>query len=716
MTFSVGPHASGSPVAFDSSNGRQFWPVRIAALSALLVCSCLLVACQSADNSAALGTAASSRTAADTFSLHVSEQSIYDSAQFNLSVVTEAEAAVVSLEVNNASGLKAAYIDLAYDPEQWQPADSGASGLLAGDDAQLLELSIADQTGVVTHGQVLADWPECDGFSGDGVLATFRFAPPGTVASPDRNDGRSAAIVPDSDKAAHYLNYNGKSSVFLWYYVNPGDYDQNGEVGITDLTPLGANFNDEGPFAVTDVRSVVDGDGNDVINIADITPIGVNFGNRIDSFAVYGGGGAGDFPDANTGPNGPGARMIGTRPFSASNGGGALRKYWELVMDRPVVGEGYYWLRPVLAGSDGTPSQQLHHTQQWHTTEVYDVEPVGQPRTFQGHSLATVDGKPALLVLSRQYGGDLMYFHYVSAKDSVGSAWNPAISVLTLQAGQSAPYLAEINGAPAFCWRDDFSVGGLRYIRALDADGSIWDQPVTVDTIMDAGLVSRLVEYDGKPAAIFIDGGQTASICLAADAEGASWQPRVPVYSGTSDTRLSAAAVPGGIGVVVDNDSTGTLVYKMLEIDGLGVSVKDDVTMFTEGVDSNAYLHIGISGDMPYAISLRGGQKALYSTYALDSEGSGWTNPSELSLGGPVVAGAAVTAYGVPWVCYMDQGTDEYRSAYAEAPQSTTWINVDIVLDSFVNHSTPVMGQAGVHPCVAYLNISDSLIRFAAYY
>jgi len=310
------------------------------------------------------------------FSLHVLEDSIYQAGEFGLEIERGSPVTTVEVVGSGAKELKALYLKLDYDPEALVLVSAVGSPALAAR-GKVLELAVLDTAGVAYHGQVLANWPERDGFSGDGVLARFSFAP--ASGRPMDAGPRNASAVPVSDRAEHYLNFNAKSCAFFWYYVNPGDYDQNGEVGIADLTPLGANFNDEGPFEVADSRMVIDGDGNGAINIADITPIGANFGNRIDNFTVYGSEDGADYPDSNTAPNGASSRLIGNRPFSAGNGGGALRKYWELAMDQPVIGHANYWLRPASYGDEGTPSQMVTHEQEWHVTDVFAYQPSIEP-------------------------------------------------------------------------------------------------------------------------------------------------------------------------------------------------------------------------------------------------------------------------------------------------------------------------------------------------
>lgn len=106
-----------------------------------------------------------------------------------------------------------------------------------------------------------------------------------------------------------------------WVYRNVGDYDQNGQVNVADLTPLAlfwqqqAIYDDPGihggivfwpsgnPLADGNVAedqpplpgsgaanwrvAQVDGDANGLVNLSDITPIAVHFGATVTSFGVY---------------------------------------------------------------------------------------------------------------------------------------------------------------------------------------------------------------------------------------------------------------------------------------------------------------------------------------------------------------------------------------------------------------------------------------------
>ncbi len=62
-----------------------------------------------------------------------------------------------------------------------------------------------------------------------------------------------------------------------WHYRNAGDYDQNGVVGVSDITPLAMHWQESA--ANTDsIQGVLDVDGSGKVDTGDITPIAMNFG------------------------------------------------------------------------------------------------------------------------------------------------------------------------------------------------------------------------------------------------------------------------------------------------------------------------------------------------------------------------------------------------------------------------------------------------------
>lgn len=72
-----------------------------------------------------------------------------------------------------------------------------------------------------------------------------------------------------------------------WTQLNLADYDLNGQVNISDLTPLGQNFGKKGSWTEKDPEYWIDGDQNGEINLADITPIAQNYLISIGGYNIY---------------------------------------------------------------------------------------------------------------------------------------------------------------------------------------------------------------------------------------------------------------------------------------------------------------------------------------------------------------------------------------------------------------------------------------------
>ena len=75
-----------------------------------------------------------------------------------------------------------------------------------------------------------------------------------------------------------------------WTQVNIGDYDFNGEVSITDLTPVAVNYLHTVDDTLEDptLQPVywVDGDRNGEINAQDLVPLAMHYGSQVDGYIV----------------------------------------------------------------------------------------------------------------------------------------------------------------------------------------------------------------------------------------------------------------------------------------------------------------------------------------------------------------------------------------------------------------------------------------------
>jgi len=99
----------------------------------------------------------------------------------------------------------------------------------------------------------------------------------------------ASAPAGDSGRVAD-LSYNGETEILTWSYINLGDYDLGGEVGISDITPIAQNYlADTGDGEGNDsLERWIDGSGNGEVGIEDITRIAENYLNDIAGYNVYG--------------------------------------------------------------------------------------------------------------------------------------------------------------------------------------------------------------------------------------------------------------------------------------------------------------------------------------------------------------------------------------------------------------------------------------------
>jgi hypothetical protein len=98
---------------------------------------------------------------------------------------------------------------------------------------------------------------------------------------------RSAATGPGSSSPdLVILESTPTDLVAIWSYRNQGDYDLNGEVNVSDLTPLGQNFLKTQQDVDWIKAQWADGDFNGQNNLADVTAIGQNFGARVEGYQL----------------------------------------------------------------------------------------------------------------------------------------------------------------------------------------------------------------------------------------------------------------------------------------------------------------------------------------------------------------------------------------------------------------------------------------------
>ncbi|UNM09108.1 MAG: PKD domain-containing protein [Planctomycetales bacterium] len=330
----------------------------------------LLSACGSAGNRD-LDIAELPKTAlvseSDGMRLEVSPDSLVYGARLasvNLSVSEQEDGSLLAeVSVEDAKDLRALYFSISYDTGHWHAVASSAARQF-GRPSELLSLGVLDTREAMHHGQLYIHPQNAEGFSGSGKLATVHFER-GALGSV-----RAASKAPTGPGSRSDISYELNTTYGLfWHYYNQGDYDQNGEVNISDLTPLGIHLKEVGPFGPATIPGMIDGDANGEINLADITPIGANFGARVSSYNLYASDDFDDFP-ADNGPST--IEPYATKDFmdyqlpDAAIHPGPLPKEGRLFYKGDILSQpqgqqdyNYYWVRSSDGVTEGMPSYVL---------------------------------------------------------------------------------------------------------------------------------------------------------------------------------------------------------------------------------------------------------------------------------------------------------------------------------------------------------------------
>jgi hypothetical protein len=295
---------------------------------------------------------------AGSFNLRVDPASYLDgecAGGFSLELDDSDDGLVARVHVEDASNLRALYCDLEYDAAKYTPVDAKSTALLGvGDD--VLKLAVLEDPGVVHLGVLKAHWDGCTGFSGDGAVAEVRFTREPFTASPNRS--ASSALASDAVKPYLFLSYSTRRLKWTYYY--PGDYNQDGRVNLSDITPLGRHwgwrmyYEGDLPFERR-LGYVIDGNRDNRITIQDMTEIGRRFGEGVEHFNIYSSAKPGRGYPAT--PDAPSSiAPLAEVPMATALGeAGTEPVYFEQLL--PGLMEGHsYWVRPVFGGAEGTPS------------------------------------------------------------------------------------------------------------------------------------------------------------------------------------------------------------------------------------------------------------------------------------------------------------------------------------------------------------------------
>jgi len=194
----------------------------------------------------------------------------------------------VSVYAQNLIDSAASLFVLKYNPDEWKLREV-LPGTLYGGKGESVFLAVEKYAGTLPFGLARVR-PQDKGFtSGGGLVAELAFSPGPATGSRavSVTAGESALMLEDfsaesfGDEAAH-LSWNDQLR---------GDYNNDGAVGISDITPIAMYFGGiPGDGMGDDVaEGFIDRGGatDNSVSIAEITPIAMYYGITIDGYNVY---------------------------------------------------------------------------------------------------------------------------------------------------------------------------------------------------------------------------------------------------------------------------------------------------------------------------------------------------------------------------------------------------------------------------------------------
>lgn len=193
-----------------------------------------------------------------------------------------------------------------------------------------------------------------------------------------------------------------------WHYRNVGDYDQNGTVGISDITPLAQHFGETYNLDTesNSIQAVIDGSGNEKIGIEDITPIAQCFSIAVAQYSVKGADAlAGPYVESAT--ESIGEPVNDARKVLTMNIGASPQGYWQVV---PEDSDGAQGEASNIAGIalqivSVTPTEVKEGTVVTFTAEVLGAGPLSYEWDFGGGAqYETYTGASPRAVLTRETG------------------------------------------------------------------------------------------------------------------------------------------------------------------------------------------------------------------------------------------------------------------------------------------------------------------------
>jgi hypothetical protein len=499
------------------------------------------------------------------------------------------------------------------------------------------------------------------------------------------------------------ISDHGDGSYTLsWHYRNLGDYDQNGVVGVSDITPLAMHFGKTYNFELeaNTIQAVADGSLNGTVGIEDVTQIAMYFGTECAGYSLR------------TSPDPPASVEETTEldflPLDLAQGEGRIA----YGADHPLPSHTYIAVVPVDAeGAFGELSNVVlspNHS----PGAALTVDPAegDAPLTvgLDAGESSDMDGQIAkfewdwegdgvwdydsgtLSYVEHVYETPDFYYPVVRVTDAEGASdtaeatvfagqWRISTAVTDLMPNAGATSLEVVNGNPAICFYGMMIVGvqgkGYWYVRANNPLGEAWNSPI----LFYGGMVASVERCDdtlavvnGFPAIMTYDADDSSlNYARAEDIDGVAWGTPQEILK-TSPGERSAVSM-----AIVNGRPAVSYIFRYARsLDADGTAWGTPVNVTSEGSQPSLAV---VNGAPAIAFIVTGG--GLRYVRANDLSGETWGAPVTIGAesgykGSRGASLAMVDGHpAISYLAWVNDGTKNYHLRYVRASDDVgnTW-------------------------------------------
>jgi LPXTG-site transpeptidase (sortase) family protein len=323
-------------------------------------------------------------------------------------------------------------------------------------------------------------------------------------------------------------------------------------------------------------------------------------------------------------------------------------------------------------------------------------------------SLAVVNGYPAISFFDSS-NADLKFIRAVNAD---GTSWNTPITLVSEgYVGQDSS-LAVVNGNPAISYYD-FTNADLKFIRAGNANGTTWNTSITLDSSGWVGEDSSLAVANGNPAISYYDStNRDLKYIRATNASGTSWAtPQTLDSSGYVGSDTSLAIVNGYPAISYYDQTNGDLKF-IRATNASGTSWATPQTLDSSGTVGE-YTSLAIVNGYPAISYYNHSNGDLKFIRATNANGTSWNTPQTLDSAGYVGQyNALMVVNGVPTISYYDFSNDYLKLIQAADVSGASWESPQILDNAGnVGEYTSLTDLNGI-PAISYYDSSNGDLKF----